>query len=244
MDKKKIKFVTRPSELPGAEGKRFGVAIPNGTIDAEGVIDGMIARGCTLSRTNIKYLLNALNELVADTMKTTPCAVDLGFCCLRPVIKGTFERENEKFDSKRHKLEVEATMSKKICRALAEGMKAVNVTPRTVQSPSIDSVCQAPDYVRNTISADVPFELHGTGLTTGHGDESAELVLSSGVCVPVSLRRQTKADGSRRVKAQLAEPLPTPPPKRARLVFRTHGLGGRSSPLVTVKSASLTLRVG
>lgn len=242
MPETKINFTTRPSALPGADGKRYGTVIPNGTIDAEGIIDRMVRRGCKMRRTEIRYFLNALNETVAAQLKEHICAVDLGFCCLRPVIEGSFEHEDDKFDAKRHKLVIEATLSRDIQRAVAKGLKAVNVTPKTVQPPSIDSVCQAPDYVRNTFSASAQFEIHGTGLTTDHGDESAELELPSGVLVPVTLKRQTKADGSRRVRAELAEPLPAPRPKRARLIFRTHGLGGAKSQLFTVKSASLTLR--
>lgn len=242
MSETKIKFTTRPSSLPGMDGKRYGTVVPNGTIDAEGIIDRMVKRGCSLGRNEIRLFLNTLEKAVADQMKDCLCAVDLGFCCLRPVIEGSFEHEDETFDAKRHKLVVEATLSKEIQRAAAKGLKAVNVTPVTVQPPSIDSVCKAPDYVRNTISASAQFEIHGTGLTTDHGDESAELVLPSGALVPVSLKRQTKADGSRRVRAELAEPLPAPQPKRARLVFRTHGLGGAKSRLFTVKSASLIIR--
>ncbi len=202
----------------------------------------MVKRGCKLERNEIRFFLNALEEAVADEMKEHVCAVDLGFCSLRPVIEGSFEHEDEKFDAKRHKLVVEATLSKKINQALAKSLKAVNVTPMTVQPPGIDSVCYAPEYVRNTISAAAQFEIHGTGLTTDHGDESAELELPSGALVPVTLKRQTKADGSRRVRAELAEPLPSSRLKRARLIFRTHGLGGSKSQLFTVKSASLTIR--
>ena len=242
MSRNKINFTTRPSKLPGMEGKRYGVVIPNGTIDEEGLIDRMIKHGCNLGRNEIKFFLNVLQNAVADEMKEHVCAIDLGFCRLRPVIEGAFEHEDEKFDAKRHKLVVEATLSKKIQRAVAEGLQAVNVTPLTVQPPSIDSVCQSPDYTRNTISASAQFEIHGTGLTTDHGDESAELQLPSGAIVPVTLKRQTKSDGSRRVRAELVEPLPTPHPKRAHLIFRTHGLGGAKSQLFTVKSASLTIR--
>ena len=147
--------------------------------------------------------------------------------------------EDAPFDSKRHKLMIEAVPSVEIRNAVANGLKGVNVTPVEVPPPCIDSVCQMPDYVRNTISVASPFEIHGTGLTVEHGDESAELELSGGVHVPVTLKRQTESDGARRVKAQLAEQPPAPCPKRARLTFRTHGLAGADSPLYEVRSAWL-----
>lgn len=238
-----IKFTTRPNAFKNAKeaGERFGFVIPNGTLDEEAFIDKMVANGCKLGRKDIKYFMNAIVEVVVDVMKESPCSVDLGFCTLRPVIKGAFDSEDASFDPKRHKLVIEATPSLELKRALAKGLKAVNVTPVEAPPPAIDSVCQPPDYARNTISVTAPFEIHGTGLTVERGDESAELELPSGVRAPVALKRQAKSDGSRRVKAELAEPLPSPLPRRAWLVLRTHGLGGANSPLLTVKSAVLKL---
>lgn len=165
--------------------------------------------------------------------------VDLGFCNLWPVIKWQFKHKDEAFDPKRHKLQIEVIPSADIRCALEKGVKAVNVMP--AESPRIDSVCCAPDRVRNTISVDKPFEILGARLTVRHGDETAELELPSGGSLAVSLKRQTKEDGAQRVKAQLTEPPPSPCPKRARLVIRTHGLGGAGAPLFTVKSANLKL---
>ena len=79
-------------------------------------------------------------------------------------------------------------------KAVAEGLEAVNVTPTETPPPGIDSVCYEPDFVRNTISVAAPFEVHGTGLTVRHGDETAELALPSGGSLAVSLKRQTKED--------------------------------------------------
>ena len=238
-----IKFTTRANTFPNAAGKGewFGTVIPNGTLDQEGLIDRMIAHGCKLERTTIRYFLDQLMRTVPDVMAETNCSVDLGFCRLRPVIRGSFESEDEAFDKKRHKLVIEATLSPAIRKAVAEGLEAVNVTPVETPSPCIDSVCYGPDFVRNTLSVAAPFEVHGTGLTVRHGDETAELALPSGGSLAVSLKRQTKEDGAQRVKAQLAEPPPSPCPKRARLILRTHGLGGAGAPLFTVKSASLKL---
>ena len=238
-----IKFTTRINPFPDAAGKgeRFGTVIPNGTLDQEGLIDRMIAQGCKLERTTIRYFFDQLMRTVPNVMAESNCAVDLGFCRLSPVVRGSFESEDGAFDKKRNKLEIEATLSPAIRKAVAEGLEAVNVTPTETPPPGIDSVCYEPDFVRNTISVAAPFEVHGTGLTVRHGDETAELALPSGGSLAVSLKRQTKEDGAQRVKAQLAEPPPSPCPKRARLVLRTHGLGGAASPLITVKSANLKL---
>ena len=183
--------------------------------------------------------MNATGFGVLDMLKREGRAVDLGFCKLRPVIKGLFKHKDEAFDPKRHKLQIEVIPSEEIKYALENGVKAVNVMP--AESPRIDSVCYAPDRVRNTISVAKPFEILGTRLTVRHGDETAELALPSGGSLAVSLKRQTKTDGAQRVKAQLVEPPPSPCPKRARLVLRTHGLGGVGSPLFTVKSANLKI---
>ena len=107
--------------------------------------------------------------------------------------------------------------------------------------PRIDSVCQAPDFTRNRIALSEPFEIHGAALTVRHGDESAVLELPDGGMLEVALTRQTAADGAQRVRARLAEPPPAPPPKRARLALNTHGMGGKSAPLATVRSATLYL---
>ena len=237
-----IKFKTRPN--PFKEGKggggHFGVAIPNGTISQGELVD-MIAKNGPLGKHEIELVLNAIGNVVLDEMIREPRVMDLGFCKLRPTIKGSFSHVDGKFDPKRNKLVIEVEPPESIRRALEKGVKAVNVTPVDVPPPRIDNVCQAPDYVRNTISAAAPFEILGVALTTECGDETAELLLPSGGRVPLSLKPQTRSDGSRRVKAQLAEPMPSPCPKRATLVLRTHGLGGAKSPLVTVKSASLKI---
>ena len=240
-----VKFTTRPNPFPEAKGKDeyFGTVIPNGTVDQDGLIDAMIRNGCTMGRLELQRIFNATGLAVVDMMREKPRIIDLGFCKLRPVIRGSFNHEDERFDPKRHKLVVEAIPSPELMRAAAEGLKPINVTPVDVPPPGIDSVCYAPDYVRNTISVSAPFEIHGKGITVEFGDESAELELSSGVHVPVTLKRQTKADGARRIKAQLAEPPPSPCPKRAKLILCTHGLGGADSKLRTVKSAALTIKV-
>lgn len=238
-----IKFKTRPS--PFKEGKGgggyFGVVIPNGTATQDDVFEMMAKSGCTMGKHEIELVWNATWNVVLDEMIREPRVMDLGFCKLRPAIKGTFSHMDGKFDPKRNRLVVEVEPPESIRRALEKGVKAVNVTPVDVPPPRIDNVCQAPDYVRNTISAAAPFEILGVALTTECGDETAELSLPSGGRVPLSLKPQTRSDGSRRVKAQLAEPMPSPCPKRATLVLRTHGLEGAKSPLVTVKSASLKI---
>ena len=239
-----IKFTTRPIPFPDGKGGHFGVVVPNGTIGIDGLIDHMLKKGTVpekMGRAEMRFVLDVILRTAAEEMVEKCCAVDLGFCKLMPVIRGHFESEDATFDRKRHELVVAAIPSPELKRALANGLKAVNVTPVDVPPPRIDSVCQSPDYVRNAISAAGPFEIHGIGLTTGFGGESAELELPSGVRVRVALKRQTKADGSRRVKAEFAESLPSPLPRRAWLVLRTHGLGGAGSPLQTVKSAALKL---
>lgn len=244
-EKTVIKFTTRANPFPTAAGagKRFGTVIPNGTMNQEELIERMMAHGCKLERTTIRYFLDQLMHTVCDELAERPCVIDIGLCKLRPVIRGSFESEDGEFDKKRHKLEIEAVMSPTIRNAVAEGLDPVNVTPTETPKPCIDSVCYGPDFVRNVISVALPFEVHGTGLTVRHGDESAELELPSGATVPVTLKPQTKADGSRRVKAQLEGTLPSPRPRRARLVLRTHGLGGANASLVAVKSAMLSLKV-
>lgn len=239
-----IKFTTRANPFPevARAGESFGTVIPNGTMDQEGLIDKMIAHGCKLERTTIRYFLDQLMNTVRHEMVENKCTVDLGFCKVRPVIKGSFESEDGAFDEKRHKLEAEAILSSEIRKAVAEGLKPVNVTPTETPKPCIDSVCYGPDFVRNTISVASPFEVHGTGLTVRHGDESAELELSSGDRLAVTLTAQKRTDGNRRVKAQLAESPSSPIPRSAHLVLRTHGLAGASAPLITVKSASIRLK--
>ena len=239
-----IKFTTRANPFPTAEGagKRFGTVIPNGTMNQEELIGRMMARGCKLDRTTIRYFLDQLMHTVRDEIAERPCVIDIGFCKLRPVIRGSFESEDGEFDKKRHKLEIEAVMSPTIRNAVAEGLDPVNVTPTETPKPCIDSVCYRPDFARNVISASELFEVHGTGLTVRHGDESAELEFSSGGKLAVALTVQQPTDGTRRVKARLAEPLPTPLPRSARLILRTHGFGGALSPLMTVKSASIRLK--
>ena len=236
-----IKFTTHPNPFPEAKGtnEHFGTVIPNGTANQNDVIDRMIADGCQPGRHEIERMLNAIGCAVLDMLQREPHIIDLGFCKLRPVIKGKFKYKDGAFDPKRHKLQVEVIPSRSIKRALEKGVKAVNVMP--AESPRIDSVCCAPDRVRNTISVAKPFEILGARLTVRHGDEAAELALPSGGSLAVSLKRQRKEDGAQRVKAQLAEPPPSPCPKRARLVIRTHGLGGAGTPLFTVKSANLKL---
>ena len=238
-----IKFTTRPNPFSDGKGGHFGVVVPNGTVDMDGLIDHMLKKGTVpvkMGHAELKFVLDAILRTAADEVVEKCCAVDLGFCRLVPVIRGSFDSLDGKFDRKRHKVEVAAIPSQEIRRAVGE-LVGVNVTPVDVPPPRIDSVCQAPDYVRNAISAAEPFEIHGIGLTTGLGGESAELELPSGVRLPVRLKPQTKADGARRVKAQLAEPLPTPRPRRAWLVFRTHGLGGADSQLTETRSAAIKL---
>ena len=239
MSKKKttLKFSTHPDTLPGGEGRHFGKVIPNGTATQDDVIDQMIADGCRLGRLEIKRILNAIGLFLIDQLRENPCVIDLGFCRLRPVIKGSFAHEDEPFDPKRHKLVIEAIPSPSIAKAVKDGFKLVNVMPSEVR-PTIESVCYAPDFKRNTISASGEFEIHGTGLTVERGGESAVLELPSGGTLEVRLEKQTAGDGARRVKAQLATSVPSSV-KRARLVFLTHGLADADSPLYEVRSAWL-----
>lgn len=242
--KKTIKFTTRANPFPEAEGKRdyFGTAIPNGTLGLDELIERMVEHGCKMAPVTIRYLFDELMHTACDVMAEHQCSVDFGFCKLRPAIKGTFESEDGQFDPKRHKLEIEAILSPTIRKAVAEGLEAVNVTPAETPKPSIDSVCYGPDFARNVISVAEPFEVHGTGLTVRHGDESAEFEFPSGGKLAVTLTSQNKSDGTRRVKARLTEPPPSSLPRSAHLILRTHGLGGASSPLVIVKSASIRLK--
>ena len=238
-----LRFTLRPNMLPNAADKNryFGEVIPNGTLDMDDVIDQMIADGCTMGRAEIKYMMETTILVAVEEMRKHPRNIDLGFCTLRPVIKGSFNYKDEEFDPNRHQLVIEAVPSGKLREAVAAGMKLVNVTPVDIPSPRIDSVCQGPDYVRNAVSVAESFEIHGVGLTVGCGDETAELELPSGERVPVALEPQTKMDSSRCVRAKLAGPLPSSCPKRGRLYFSTHGIRGTSAPLVTVKSANLKL---
>ena len=240
-----IKFTTRPNPFPEAKGRDeyFGTVIPNGTFSESDIVDMVSSsKECPFERHAIQRILTATWRKVIEMMQESPRIIDLGLYRLYPVIKGRFDHADNKFDPKRNTLVVVAVPKAELKRAV-KGLKPINVTPVDVPPPGIDSVCYAPDYARNTISVSASFEIHGKGLTVEFGDESAELELSSGVHVPVTLKHQTKADGARRIKAQLAEPPPSPCPKRAKLILRTHGLGGADSKLRTVKSAALTIKV-
>ena len=238
-----IKFTTRANPFPesAGTGELFGTVIPNGTVNQDELIE-IVAKSTGYGKSLVEMLFNHLGLTVLEEMRKRPCMVDLGFCKLRPVIKGTFEFQNEPFDPKRHKVEIEAIPSAQIRKAVAQGLKPVNVTPVEMPKPCIDSVCYEPDFAHNIISVASPFEVHGTGLTVRHGDESAELELPSGGKLSVTLTAQKNSDGARRVKAQLCETPPSPLPRSAHLVLRTHGLAGASAPLITVKSASIKLK--
>ena len=240
--KKTIRFTTRPNPFPDKAGKKgndhFGQVIPNGEAGRREIAE-MIAADGQMGVHEIERVFNVMAMVVRDEMRRNPRIIDLGFCRLVPVIKGSFRHVDEPFDPKRHELTDVAIPSPDLSKVVQDALRPVNVTPVDVPSPRIDSVCYAPDYARNTISAARPFELHGSGLTVGAGDETAALELPSGAAVPLALELQRKADGTRRVKASLAAPLPSPRPKRAHLVFLTHGMKGAKAPLVEVRSAAL-----
>ncbi len=236
-----LKYAKKPNPLPGGKGECFGRVIPNGTADQNALIDEMIASGCRIGREEIRRIMNATALFILDDLQQNLRIIDLGYCRLVPVIKGKFDYKDEKFDPKKHKLEIRVIPSPEIRDALKEGARMVDVTPVDVPPPHIDSVCRAPDFVRNAISVSGPFEIHGTSLTVGLGGESAALEFPSGATLAVALKAQTKSDGTRRVKAQVSATPPEPLPKRARLVFRTHGKDGASSPLHVVRSAWIRL---
>lgn len=237
-----IRFKIRPNPLPSTKAKApyIGEVIHNGTASYEDILTDVAASmGGKMSAVDVAYILNAFIEKAVEIIKERCCAVDLGLVTLRPVMKGTLPFKDSKFDQKRNKLEIVAEPSARL-RNAASGLKPVNVTPAKLPRPRIDSVCQGPAFKRNRFVAAEPFEIHGAALTVRHGDESAVLELPDGGTLAVTLTRQTAADGAQRVRARLAE-VPTPLPKRARLLLKTHGMGGRATPLVAVRSGQISL---
>lgn len=237
-----IRFKIRPNPLPSTKAKApyIGEVIHNNTATYDDVLEHVSAStGGRLRPIDVAYMLEKSLRAAIDLVREEGRAVDLGYCILRPVITGTFPYKDSKFDPKRNKLEIVAELPADM-RNEASGLKPVNVTPTKRPKPRIDSVCQGPAFKRNRVVAAEPFEIHGAALTVRHGDESAVLELPEGGTLAVTLTRQTAADGTQRVRARLAE-VPTPLPKRARLLLKTHGMGGRATPLVAVRSGPIAL---
>ena len=240
--RKTIGFSVRKNPFPDTQGDApyLGEIVDNRTATTEDVMK-MVAEGSAgrLSPTDAKYMFDKTMRVAVDLLREG-YRVDLGYCTLYPVIAGTFPFKDSPFDPKRNNMQVVAVPSPEMAKDML-ALQPVNVTPANSPKPRIDSVCQAPDFTRNRIALSEPFEIHGAALTVRHGDESAVLELPDGGMLEVALTRQTAADGAQRVRARLAETPPAPPPKRARLALNTHGMGGKSAPLATVRSATLCL---
>ena len=237
-----IQFKVRLNPLPNTKEKApyIGEVVHNGTASYEDILNDVAASmGGQMSKTEIAYILAAFMRRAMEIVEERCCSVDLGLVTLRPVMKGTLPYKDSKFDPKRNKLEIVVEPSARL-RNAASGLKPVNVTPAKLSKPRIDSVCQGPAFKRNRFVAAEPFEIHGAALTVRHGDESAVLELPDGGTLAVTLTRQAAGDGTQRVRARLAE-VPTPLPKHARLLLKTHGMGGRAAPLKDVRSGQISL---
>jgi hypothetical protein len=128
----------------------MAVTVPNGTLDKEGVIDAILKRGTTLTRTDVVAVANAMEEVITD-------AAENGITINMPLfntsfsISGVFEGAMDSFDPNRHKLNVNITKGVKMRNA----EKKVKLTKSYTKAGPVPEVMEVKDTMSGTVNSEL-----------------------------------------------------------------------------------------
>lgn len=132
---------------------------PAQTITKDDLVDEILKKGTTLTRTDILAVINAQNEATVDLVKRG-CSINFDLYNISYSISGTFEGPLDTFDTARHKLHVNITMGTLIRDAVSE--IKLEKTATTANLPTILEV-------RDSVSGTVDTKLTPGGVVEVYG---------------------------------------------------------------------------
>ena len=235
-----VAYTVVSNEMPASQESApyLGRTQVAGSVVQNDVVAELVAKDCPFGPDTVKLVLNQTGLYLLEQMPKNPRSYNLVFAKVHPAISGTFDSADAAFNTERNEVYVAAVPSNAIRTALAgesPSRKDGNTTKlaiKNVHGPA-----------DNTILNGEPFEIIGTGLTVGAGDEHAELQLpKSDEPIAVTLGTQTASDdGCQRIEGRLAQPADAC--DGARLFLWTHGTNLDSS-LKKLQSNKLTILAG
>ncbi len=100
----------------------------------EDTIDRMRTAGCAVNKSVIRLVLDEYFSMVKRLTAQGRAVAIPGIVRFAPTIRGTFDSEDEPFDSKKHKIVIQATVSKKLLN-IAKNSPARRVVVGKARAP-------------------------------------------------------------------------------------------------------------
>jgi nucleoid DNA-binding protein len=133
-----------------------------GSIDQNGLIDRILARGTSLTRTDVTAVLNAINETVAENA-VRGYTVNLPLLNSSFSVSGVFDGPLDTFDPNRHKLNI--NLAKGVLLREAEKRVKLEKTSTAAPMPQIQEVKDSMSgAINERITANNVVELRGYNL--------------------------------------------------------------------------------
>lgn len=116
-----ISYVLRENRLTPEPDDYMAMVTPSRSVEFDEVVDRMLDRGSTLTRTDIVGVLNNLQETV-ETLLIEGANVNLPLANFSSSIKGVFEGSSDSFDASRHQLTPRVTAGRVLWAAYRRGL--------------------------------------------------------------------------------------------------------------------------
>lgn len=160
--------------------------------DKEDIIERMLQRGTSLTRTDLLAVLNLFDEVIAETIESGE-VVNLPLFNTSFSISGVFEGATDSFDANRHKLNV--NLSKGTLLRQAEGKISLQKTTAVAPQPVILEVKDSVSGKTNEVlTPGGVAEIHGNNIKIAGDDASCGLwfVPSTGEALKAGVLVQNK----------------------------------------------------
>ena len=238
-----VGYGTFPNTMPASQEAApcLGRAYAADTVNQKEVYACMKELGYQMGEAEAYRIWNATGFAIKNRMPIECRSYNVGFARFFPALGGTFDSADAEFDPERNRLYVAAAPSADIRDALIDGTPT-RIGEMPAKGGRIDNVTYGDGMSANTLKSGEPFEINGSGLTVGVGDEHAELVLPDGTSALVVLEAPSGGAGiAQRLVGRLANAAESC--EGAVLRIWTHGFS-RDAALVMVSSNRLTVVAG
>jgi len=165
-----LKYYLTPTYLTERAQDRMALPLNSGTLNQEAIINLILERGTSMTRTDILAVLNILREVVVSAV-TRGHNINMPLFNISYSFSGLFDRETDSYDPTRHKVNVNLT--KGIALRAAEGQIRPEKVDAPAQNPRIKEVKDSfSGQINNVLTAGGMIDVVGRSIKID-GDNSA-----------------------------------------------------------------------
>lgn len=172
-----IQYALYKNKLATAKNKTFTAKVKSyRSITEDALLDELADRGTTLTKTDIKAVLELLSESIERNLSRGN-TINLPFANFIPVIKGTFNDPNDQFRDSRHKISFSVSLGNRLRKLPKRGLRVKKIRPLTPR-PVIE---ECVDLTTNTVDTRITpgglAKLSGFSLKLDNNDEKQGIFL-------------------------------------------------------------------